>query len=176
MLLTLTRRIFGGEYTLGQLAVTYDGGTAFAAGSWSARHPRGPLPFGYVCEDQDRGLDQSTPLAEIARRKVREETAIPTGEYAIRRTWSPKYQRQMMLVCDVPGWVGVRVHPGNTDDHTAGCLLPGLDRDTAAGTVSGSTLACGWLDARVSECEARGEAVRIRIRRDPVAWAAARGR
>jgi hypothetical protein len=49
--------------------------------------------------------------------------------------------------------------------------VPGLTRDEQAGTVAQSTAACDWLDARVRECEARGEIVRILIRRDPTAWA-----
>jgi hypothetical protein len=174
MLLTLTRDVFGSEYTLSRLDVTYDGPFAYAAGGWRRRNPRGPLPFAFCCEDQDRGLDASMPLDEIARRKVMAETAIPTGRYRVRRTWSPKYGRQMMLVCDVPGYDGVRIHQGNRESHTAGCLLPGLDRNEAAGTVSDSGKACDWLDARVTECEARGEEVWVEIGRDEVAWAASR--
>ena len=40
----------------------------------------------YVCdavEDYDRGLDQSMTLAEIRKRKVYKQTAIPTGTYEL---------------------------------------------------------------------------------------------
>jgi hypothetical protein len=174
MLLTLTRDVFGSEYTLSRLDVTYDGPFAYAAGGWRRRNPRGPLPFAFCCEDQDRGLDASMPLDEIARRKVMAETAIPTGRYRVRRTWSPKYGRLMMLVEDVPGFSGIRVHPGNDELDTAGCLLPGISRNEAAGTVTSSTIACQWLDDRVSECETRGEEVWCEIGRDAEAWAAFR--
>jgi hypothetical protein len=172
MLLTLTRDSFAADWTLGRLAVTYDGQLAFGSDGWHPRNPRGPLDFAFVCEDQDRGLAKSMPLEEIRRRKVAAETAIPVGEYVVRRTWSPKYGRLMMLLEDVPEFAGIRIHAGNDDDDTAGCLLPGLLRDVRAGRVSSSTVACQWLDDRVRECEERGEAVRIAVQRNATAWAA----
>jgi hypothetical protein len=102
---------------------------------------------------------------------VREETAIPVGEYSIRRTWSPKYRRLMMLLPEVPAFEGIRIHAGNDEADTAGCLLPGLQRDVPGARVLQSTPAVEWLDARVHECETRGERVTIRIGRDAAAWA-----
>jgi hypothetical protein len=78
----------------------------------------------------------------------------------------------MVEVCNVPGFRGIRVHPGNTEAHTEGCLLPSTVRDVRRALLpGGSTQAWQWLDARVAECDARGEVVILHIDRDPVAWA-----
>jgi hypothetical protein len=49
----------------------------------------------YVCdtiEDTDRGLDKNMPLAELQRRKVKSQTAIPTGTYKVTLgVVSPKF-------------------------------------------------------------------------------------
>ena len=169
MRLTLTRDVFGPTFTLGRLSVTYDGLQAYGAGGWKATNPRGPLEFGFVVEDVDRGLD-AHDSASLAR-KVKGVTAIPTGVYTIKRTWSPRFKRDVMQLLAVPGFAGIRVHSGNRAEHSEGCLLPGLARDEDAGTVSQSKAAVEWLDARVQECERRGEAVSIEIRRGLVAGA-----
>lgn len=132
--------------------------------------------FGYVCEDEDRGLDQSMPLAEVQRLKVPKETAIPAGRYRVMRTWSNRFHEKtddgkMMLVCDVPGFQGIRIHPGNTEVDTDGCLLPGTQRDVRKAFVGHSTPAWEWLDAEVMREEAAGREVWITIDREPIAWA-----
>lgn len=150
--LQIRRDIFGAEFTLSTLAVDHK-------------------PFGYVVEDVDRGLDSAMPLAEIQRRKVKTATAIPTGRYLVKRTWSNRFQRLMPLVCDVIGYQGIRVHPGNVSVDTEGCILPGMDRGVSS--VVQSKVACDWLDAHVFlPCEPAGVAVWLEISREPVAWAA----
>lgn len=76
-------------------------------------------------EDTDRGLRQDMPLEEIKRLKVYGKTAIPTGTYTILMTYSPKYKKKMPQVMNVPGFEGIRIHPGNTPEDTLGCILPG---------------------------------------------------
>lgn len=57
--------------------------------------------------------------------KVYGKTAIPNGRYEVRITPSPRFKRDLPLVMGVPGFEGIRIHPGNNADHTEGCLLPG---------------------------------------------------
>jgi hypothetical protein len=57
--------------------------------------------------------------------KVPGETAIPAGTYEVRITHSPKFKRDVPLLLGVPGFVGIRIHPGNTAADSRGCLLPG---------------------------------------------------
>jgi len=150
--LHITRDIFGHEAALGRLL-------------WKG------LDFAFTCEDQDRGLDQSMALGDIQALKVSAETAIPTGLYRVETTWSPKYQRNMPLVTNVPGFRGIRIHSGNDDDDTEGCVLPGLTRDEDRMTVGKSRKACAWLYTEIAKMEADGQEVTILIDRDEVAWA-----
>ena len=85
----------------------------------------------YFCdtiEDKDRGLDDSMISSEILRRKVKGQTAIPTGHYNIDITYSPKYKRMMPLLLDVKGFSGIRIHSGNTSKDTEGCLIVGKNK------------------------------------------------
>jgi hypothetical protein len=117
MRLTLTRDVFGSTATLGVLTV--DGKS-----------------FGYTVEDEDRDLSQGMTDAQIKAGKVKAETAIPVGRYRVTMTFSKRFQREMPLVCDVPGFQGIRIHPGNK--MIAACLARGepvwleIERDEAA--------------------------------------------
>lgn len=70
----------------------------------------------YFCdslEDADRGLTSDMTLAEILKKKVYGETAIPTGTYNVSWTYSPKFRRFMPLIEGVKGFEGIRIHSGN---------------------------------------------------------------
>ena len=69
-------------------------------------------------------------------KKVAGETRIPAGEYRItlRRIGGmhvkyakrfPTVHKGMLWVRDVPDFEYILIHCGNTDEHTAGCLLLG---------------------------------------------------
>ena len=81
-----------------------------------------------VLEDVDRGLDSSMSESEILEKKVKGQTAIPTGHYVINITYSPKYKRMMPLLLDVKGFSGIRIHSGNTAKDTEGCLIVGKNK------------------------------------------------
>ena len=69
--------------------------------------------FCYTLEDVQRDV------------KIQNETAIPTGTYKVLITMSPKFKRLLPLLIDVPGFDGIRIHPGNTAKDTDGCILVG---------------------------------------------------
>lgn len=164
MNILLNRDRYYSSTTLGVVSLQYGDLAYFPRIGWHANDfPGNVLQFGFSCEDEDRGLDNSMTDAEIRKIKVVAETAIPLGTYRVKRTWSDKYQRTMMLVCDVPGFRGIRIHSGNDEGDTAGCILLGLTRDEDDRTIGKSKAACDWLDARVEECEARGEAVYLYV-------------
>ena len=93
---------------------------------------------GLLFEDTDLGLKFLCYTLEDERRalKVRGETRVPAGIYnlALRKEggfhkrYKGKYgawHRGMLHVTDVPGFQWILIHTGNTDEHTAGCLLVG---------------------------------------------------
>ena len=70
--------------------------------------------------------------------KIMKETAIPLGEYEIKFRnvggFATKYNSRygvdfhgsgMLELQDVPNFKYILIHTGNTDEHTAGCLLVG---------------------------------------------------
>ena len=93
--------------------------------------------------------------------KVYGETAIPEGRYEIVVTYSNRFKRKLPLLLNVPNYVGVRIHIGNTPQDTEGCLLPG----THAGIdcVSGSRIAFDKLFNKISNAD---EKVFIEITHD----------
>lgn len=109
MEIKLVRIAFKDTYTIGKL---YVDGTYFCD----------------VLEDNDRGLDSSMTESEILKRKVKGQTAIPTGHYKIDITYSPKYKRMMPILLDVKGFSGIRIHSGNTAKDTEGCLIVGKNK------------------------------------------------
>lgn len=82
-------------------------------------------PECFVLEDKDRGLQQGMPLSELTALKVKTKTAIPTGRYEIVISFSDRFKKKLPLLLDVPAFLGIRIHSGNTDEDTKGCLLPG---------------------------------------------------
>lgn len=76
-------------------------------------------------EDTDRGLLKSMPIEEIRQKKVFAQTAIPAGRYELIINYSNRFKQYMPLLLGVPGFEGVRIHPGNNALHTEGCLLLG---------------------------------------------------
>ena len=77
---------------------------------------------------------------EYRDEKVMSETRIPSGTYKITlRTvggfhsrYEAKYgdfHKGMLWVRDVPGFEYILIHTGNTDEHTAGCLLVGNSKN-----------------------------------------------
>lgn len=85
----------------------------------------------YFCdtlEDTDRGLIQSMTEQQIGSKKVYGETAIPTGTYRIIISYSNKFKKQMPLLLNVPGFAGIRIHSGNTEKDSLGCILVGKNK------------------------------------------------
>ena len=97
-------------------------------------------------EDKDRGLNSGMTPAEISSKKVYGETAIPTGVYKVvlsvspkfkNRAYAKKYGGQLPELLNVPGFSGIRIHPGNYASESLGCILPGDNK--VKGGVTGST-------------------------------------
>lgn len=68
-------------------------------------------------------------LEDVVREvKIPGETAIPAGRYDVRLSLSQRFQKVLPEVLAVPGFTGIRIHAGNTQADTHGCLLVGRVR------------------------------------------------
>jgi hypothetical protein len=104
-----------------------------------------------VLEDVDRGLTSDMSLEDIKAVKVKTKTAIPYGTYTVVNTFSPRFQKYLPLLLNVPGFEGIRIHPGNTSVDTDGCLLPGMY--TSPNTVTNSRVTFAKLFATIKAVE-----------------------
>jgi hypothetical protein len=109
------------------------------------------VPECFILEDYDRGLKQSMPLDQIKQLKVPGKTAIPSGRYKVIINMSNRFGIELPLLLDVPGFEGVRIHPGNTAENTEGCLLPGVTR--TKDFVSSSRVAFNKLFEKMKEAK-----------------------
>ena len=130
----------------------------------------------YSCdtlEDQDRGLRSSMTSAELAFRKIKGSTAIPTGRYEVTmNVTSPRfggrsYYKQLCngklpRLLHVPNFEGVLIHVGNTQKDTEGCILVG--RNTVVGMVTDSKETFGQLmKLHLLPAKEKGESIHITI-------------
>jgi hypothetical protein len=109
----------------------------------------------YICEDvvRPKGV------------KVHGQTAIPEGRYEIIINMSPRFKRELPLLLNVPNFEGIRIHSGNHEGHTEGCLLPGKTRN-ASGVFS-SVIATNNLILKIRTALQSGRKVFITIKNEP---------
>ena len=126
---------------------------------------RGKRTFlAYTLEDEQRDI------------KVYGETRIPAGTYKLKlRTvggfhtrYSGKYgamHKGMIHVQDVPGFEYILWHTGNTDEHTAGCLILGNtqtnNRIAKDGFIGNSVDAYKFVYPRVAAAIESGQDVEV---------------
>lgn len=130
--LLLKRVAFKQRYTIGHLYLADE------------EHPslREGQGWVYICdtiEDTDRGLTQSMSPSQIKAVKVQSQTAIPTGTYKVTLdVISPKFSQKayyrtfcggrLPRLIDVPGFDGILMHRGRTQEDSAGCIILGYNK------------------------------------------------
>ena len=137
MKLSLTRNPSTKNCTLGTLLV--DGQQTF-----------------YTCEDVVRETE-----APVKEWKITGSTAIPRGTYEVIITHSVRFKKELPLLLNVPGFSGVRIHPGNTAEDTEGCILVG-ERILGESVVE-SRKAFLDLFVQMKDAIANGEKIHIEI-------------
>mgnify|MGYP003681301103 FL=1 len=109
--------------------------------------------------------------------KVLGETRIPAGEYKLKlrkeggfnKKYSKRFSdihRGMLHVTNVPGFEYILIHCGNTDEHTAGCLLVGDSQEnnqiTKNGFIGKSTQAYKRIYPKIAEALENNKTVTIK--------------
>jgi hypothetical protein len=94
--------------------------------------------------------------------KVPGETCIPCGKYEVVITHSPRFNVDMPLLLNVPGFTGVRIHTGNAALDTEGCILVGQER--VGEKLLHSRAAYAALFQKIQAARARGELVHIDVK------------
>lgn len=118
----------------------------------------------FILEDQDRHLSQTDTLDHIKEVKVFGKTCIPYGTYEIAITFSNKFQKYLPILLNVPGFDSIRIHSGNTDADTEGCLLTGLQKDVVHNQVLQSRAAFALIFNLINE-RIKTEKIFIEIRK-----------
>lgn len=93
--------------------------------------------------------------------KIPRETAIPRGEYPVYITWSNRFQKMLPELWGVPGFDGVRLHAGNTEADTEGCILLGDIRFSTY--IGASRIAVARVQAKIQAALDRKDRVNIVI-------------
>lgn len=102
----------------------------------------------------------------VAEPKVPKETAIPLGRYELKMEPSVKYGGKLMpRLQNVPGFVGILMHPGNDENDTEGCIVVGVTRDLVR--ILNSRLAFEKLLLKINAALARGEQVFVTVKLAP---------
>ncbi len=127
---------------------TYTVGTIFIDGR---RHC-------FALEDAER----ERPGVPVEQWKVPGKTAIPRGEYTVIVNRSARFKRDLPLLLDVPGFSGVRIHPGNSSADTEGCILVGQSWE-GDDWVGGSRVAFDPLFAKIKAAYTAGEKITLEI-------------
>lgn len=131
----------------------------------------------YICdtlEDTDRGLDNNMSEKEIASKKIKGTTAIPTGTYKVlMNILSPRFSKveYYKRICggkvprleNVKGFSGVLIHTGNSAKHTEGCLLLGYNK--IKGAVVDSRKAFETVYNKLDIANRIGQSIYITIKR-----------
>ena len=108
----IVTRIFKGEtFTIGELTVNGE----------------------YICdtlEDKVRPLPDMCPYTSKnescnCKEKVYGKTAIPNGTYELKLTYSNKFKKILPEILNVPHFLGIRIHTGNSASDSEGCILVG---------------------------------------------------
>jgi hypothetical protein len=82
----------------------------------------------YMLEDEVREIEGEP----VEAWKIKGATAIPAGRYRITFEHSTRFGPDTLTINNVPGFVAIRIHGGNTSADTEGCPLTGFEATTAS--------------------------------------------
>lgn len=95
------------------------------------------------------GVFQCHTLELSCRRQSGVKNCIPPGIYEVQITYSTRFKKDMPLLMNVPGYEGIRIHTGNSESNTDGCILVG--KSTANDWVGESVVAFNELYPKIEK-------------------------
>ena len=102
------------------------------------------------------GVFECFTLEDVVRPvKIHGMTAISAGVYQLDITFSARFKRLLPELRHVPNFEGVRIHPGNTDADTEGCILVGQSK--GKDFIGSSRAAFNKLFPRMEAARAHGK-------------------
>lgn len=93
--------------------------------------------------------------------KVMHQTAIPYGTFKVVVNHSPKFNRELPRLLDVPYFEGILMHNGSDQNSSSGCIIVGENK--TVGKVTNSTFYMNNLTARIKDAQNKGETTTITI-------------
>lgn len=93
--------------------------------------------------------------------KVMHQTAIPYGTFKVVVNHSPKFNRELPRLLDVPYFEGILIHNGLDQNSSSGCIIVGENK--TVGKVTNSTFYMNNLTARIKDAQNKGETTTITI-------------
>lgn len=96
--------------------------------------------FCFTLEDKVR--EPKDGQGDVNKWKIKGETAIPSGLYEIVLEFSPKFGSDTITLLKVPGFDKIRIHAGNTQLDTEGCIIVGYKVRDDGVIIPGTTRAC----------------------------------
>lgn len=106
----------------------------------------------YFCdtlEDKVRDYNKDGDLLDKGETKIFGETAIPYGTFKVIMSYSPKFQKILPRLLNVPHFEGILIHSGNTPEHSHGCILVG--KNTVVGGLTESLVTLKRLIGALEE-------------------------
>lgn len=90
-------------------------------------------------------------------------SAIPVGSYQVIVNYSNRFKKELPLLIGVEGFVGVRIHSGNSSEDTEGCILVGKGLNQAGDRITDSRSAMNELMQLLDGAYDKGEEVWLHI-------------
>ena len=115
----------------------------------------------YVCDILE-DVVREIPGRPVSEWKIKGQTAIPAGVYKITFENSPRFGKDTLTVNGVEGYVGIRIHAGNTAKDTDGCQCPG--RRNSTNTVAYSQVCLAMIKDMCKTAMKQGQEVWLDIR------------
>ena len=117
----------------------------------------------YYCDTiEDKVIDlNKNGKFDDGLNKVMHQTAIPYGTFKVVVNHSPKFNRELPRLLDVPYFEGILIHNGSDQNSSSGCIIVGENK--TVGKVINSTFYMNNLTARIKDAQNKGETTTITI-------------